>query len=93
MFPSRILDLIIQQIRKISEQLLVQFDIKICFYILQTNADFTETRQEVARMQKERERYEEMMKKAFMRGVCALNLEAMTIFHNNEEKENRDTGK
>ena len=44
-------------------------------------------------MQKERERYEEMMKKAFMRGVCALNLEAMTIFHNNEEKENRDTGK
>lgn len=45
---------------------------------------------EVARMMKERERYEEMMKKAFMRGVCALNLEAMTIFHGNEEKENRD---
>lgn len=49
-------------------------------------------RAEVALMHKERERYEEMMKKAFMRGVCALNLEAMTIFHNNEEKENRDIG-
>ena len=24
--------------------------------------------------------YEETMKKAFMRGVCALNLEAMTMF-------------
>jgi centrosomal protein POC5 len=48
---------------------------------------------EVAQMHKERERYEEMMKKAFMRGVCALNLEAMTIFHNNEEKENKDIGK
>ncbi|KAL4216760.1 Centrosomal protein poc5 [Mactra antiquata] len=47
-----------------------------------------EAETEVARMHKERERYEEMMKKAFMRGVCALNLEAMTIFHNNEEKEN-----
>ncbi|XP_060592143.1 centrosomal protein POC5-like [Ruditapes philippinarum] len=47
---------------------------------------------EVAQMHKERERYEEMMKKAFMRGVCALNLEAMTIFHNNEEKENKDIG-
>lgn len=49
-------------------------------------------RAEVAQMHKERERYEEMMKKAFMRGVCALNLEAMTIFHSNEEKENRDIG-
>ena len=31
-------------------------------------------------MQKERQHYEETMKKAFMRGVCALNLEAMTMF-------------
>lgn len=25
--------------------------------------------------------YEDNMKKAFMRGVCALNMEAMTMFH------------
>ncbi|XP_052219894.1 centrosomal protein POC5-like [Dreissena polymorpha] len=56
------------------------------------NAELSSCRQEVGRMQLERERYEEMMKKAFMRGVCALNLEAMSIFHNQEEKENRDIG-
>ena len=26
------------------------------------------------------------MKKAFMRGVCALNLEAMTIFNKDDQK-------
>ena len=31
-------------------------------------------------MHSERECYEETMKKAFMRGVCALNMEAMNIF-------------
>lgn len=38
-------------------------------------------RREVQRLHVEREKYEEAMKKAFMRGVCALNMEAMTIFH------------
>lgn len=46
-----------------------------------TNEALEEARQEVARLHKEREAYEENMKKAFMRGVCALNLEAMNIFH------------
>lgn len=31
-------------------------------------------------MHTEREFYEENMKKAFMRGVCALNMEAMSMF-------------
>ncbi|XP_065066706.1 centrosomal protein POC5-like isoform X2 [Rhopilema esculentum] len=35
---------------------------------------------EVARLHNERDLYEETMKKAFMRGVCALNLEAMHMF-------------
>ena len=39
---------------------------------------------EVQRLHEERDRYEETMKKAFMRGVCALNLEAMTMFHEQE---------
>jgi len=35
-------------------------------------------------LHKEREYYEENMKKAFMRGVCALNMEAMNMFHEPE---------
>ena len=42
-------------------------------------------RNEIARLHAERERYEETMKKAFMRGVCALNLEAMSMFREGEE--------
>ena len=36
-------------------------------------------------MHRERECYEETMKKAFMRGVCALNMEAMTMFREGQE--------
>ncbi|XP_076588050.1 centrosomal protein POC5 isoform X1 [Chaetodon auriga] len=39
---------------------------------------------EIQRLRLERERYEESMKKAFMRGVCALNMEALGMFHNTE---------
>ena len=42
--------------------------------------------QEVARLKEERNLYEENMKKAFMRGVCALNLEAMTMFQHQENE-------
>ncbi|XP_013006496.1 centrosomal protein POC5 isoform X1 [Cavia porcellus] len=40
---------------------------------------------EVQRMQQEKEQFEDSMKKAFMRGVCALNLEAMTMFQNRND--------
>ncbi|KAJ8035943.1 Centrosomal protein POC5 [Holothuria leucospilota] len=43
------------------------------------------SRAEVAKLHAERDHYEETMKKAFMRGVCALNMEAMTMFHEGEE--------
>lgn len=39
------------------------------------------SRDEVLALHREREHYEENMKKAFMRGVCALNMEAMNMFH------------
>ncbi|XP_022611935.1 centrosomal protein POC5 isoform X2 [Seriola dumerili] len=39
---------------------------------------------EIQRLRLERERYEESMKKAFMRGVCALNMEALSMFHTAE---------
>ncbi|XP_004466601.2 centrosomal protein POC5 isoform X2 [Dasypus novemcinctus] len=40
---------------------------------------------EIQRMQHEKEHFEDSMKKAFMRGVCALNLEAMSIFQNKND--------
>ncbi|KAL0979276.1 hypothetical protein UPYG_G00183100 [Umbra pygmaea] len=39
---------------------------------------------EITRLRAERERYEESMKKAFMRGVCALNMEALSMFQTGE---------
>ncbi|KAM6931394.1 centrosomal protein POC5 [Xenentodon cancila] len=39
---------------------------------------------EICRLRVERERYEESMKKAFMRGVCALNMEALSMFRSTE---------
>uniref|UniRef100_A0A1A7XET5 Centrosomal protein POC5 n=1 Tax=Iconisemion striatum TaxID=60296 RepID=A0A1A7XET5_9TELE len=39
---------------------------------------------EILRLQVERERSEESMKKAFMRGVCALNMEALSMFQSAE---------
>ena len=44
------------------------------------NEALESARLEVRRLHEERDHYEEAMKKAFMRGVCALNLEAMTMF-------------
>ena len=51
----------------------------------QATLELEMARTEIARLHAERERYEETMKKAFMRGVCALNLEAMTMFREGEE--------
>ncbi|KAJ8285567.1 hypothetical protein GJAV_G00028320 [Gymnothorax javanicus] len=45
---------------------------------------------EIRRLQQERERYEESMRKAFMRGVCALNMEAMSMFHGMDDRQDRD---
>ncbi|XP_007559368.1 centrosomal protein POC5 [Poecilia formosa] len=41
---------------------------------------------EIQRLHVERERYEESMKKAFMRGVCALNMEALNMFQSTETR-------
>ncbi|XP_067294357.1 centrosomal protein POC5 isoform X1 [Pseudorasbora parva] len=38
----------------------------------------------IHRLHMERERYEDSMKKAFMRGVCALNIEALSMFNTGE---------
>lgn len=50
--------------------------------------ELSAARSEVAKMHTERDCYEENMKKAFMRGVCALNMEAMSMFHEGKDEEN-----
>ncbi|NXJ85681.1 POC5 protein, partial [Trogon melanurus] len=48
--------------------------------IAELTATLEQTKAEILRLHGEREEYEDTMKKALMRGVCALNLEAMTVF-------------
>ncbi|NXS61246.1 POC5 protein, partial [Brachypteracias leptosomus] len=48
--------------------------------IAELTAALEQTKAEILRLHSEREQFEDTMKKAFMRGVCALNLEAMTMF-------------
>ncbi|NXA77808.1 POC5 protein, partial [Thryothorus ludovicianus] len=48
--------------------------------IAELAAALEQTKAEILRLHSERDQYEDTMKKAFMRGVCALNLEAMTMF-------------
>ena len=43
------------------------------------------SREEVEKLLKERERYEASMTKSYMRGVCAINIEAMTMFTGEEQ--------
>lgn len=55
--------------------------------------------EEIARLKLDKNTYDEPLKKAFMRGVCALNMEAMSVLFKNghesdttivHEKLNRD---
>ncbi len=46
--------------------------------------------QEVVQLCAERDLYEENMKKAFMRDVCALNMEAMSMLKYGEDRASED---
>ncbi|NXA58392.1 POC5 protein, partial [Mohoua ochrocephala] len=48
--------------------------------IAELTATLEQRKAEILRLHSERDQYEDTMKKAFLRGVCALNLEAMTVF-------------
>ncbi|XP_062468359.1 centrosomal protein POC5 isoform X3 [Pezoporus occidentalis] len=60
--------------------------------IAELTATLEQTKAEVLRLHSEREEYEATMKKAFMRGVCALNLEAMTMFQGKDSRTDPDIG-
>ncbi|XP_058683461.1 centrosomal protein POC5 isoform X2 [Poecile atricapillus] len=55
-------------------------------------AALEQTKAEILRLHSERDQYEETMKKAFMRGVCALNLEAMSMFQGKDSRPEPDAG-
>jgi len=44
--------------------------------------------EEIARLKVERDDHDEGLKKAFMRGVCALNMEAMSVLLKDENEQN-----
>uniref|UniRef100_A0A8C1RH07 Centrosomal protein POC5 n=1 Tax=Cyprinus carpio TaxID=7962 RepID=A0A8C1RH07_CYPCA len=50
----------------------------------QVSGELQKAQAEIHRLHTERERYEDSMKKAFMRGVCALNIEALGMFNTGE---------
>nr|XP_038027260.1 centrosomal protein POC5 isoform X7 [Anas platyrhynchos] len=60
--------------------------------IAELTATLEQTKAEILRLHSEREQYEDTMKKAFMRGVCALNLEAMTMFQGKDSRGDPDIG-
>ncbi|XP_021237156.1 centrosomal protein POC5 isoform X2 [Numida meleagris] len=60
--------------------------------IAELTATLEQTKAEILRLHSEREQYEDTMKKAFMRGVCALNLEAMTMFQGKDNRTDPDAG-
>ncbi|KFP89279.1 Centrosomal protein POC5 [Apaloderma vittatum] len=51
-----------------------------------------QTKAEILRLHGEREEYEDTMRKALMRGVCALNLEAMTVFQSKDSRADAGVG-
>ncbi|XP_070178405.1 centrosomal protein POC5-like isoform X1 [Littorina saxatilis] len=69
--------------QEVCMQLTADYEAKIG----QLNAELEAMRVEIRHLQGQREKYEGAMKKAFMRGVCALNMEAMTIFHEKSSDE------
>ncbi|XP_053303932.1 centrosomal protein POC5 [Spea bombifrons] len=58
--------------------------------ITQLSGALEEARAEVQRLHAERGQFEGSMKKAFMRGVCALNMEAMSMFQGRESRMDDD---
>ena len=52
----------------------------LCLCLSQVHHSYEEAQKEIALLKQAQSLYEENMKKAFMRGVCALNTEAMSMF-------------
>ncbi|XP_043831346.1 centrosomal protein POC5 isoform X2 [Dromiciops gliroides] len=76
-----------------AEEICLQISSDYEVQIAGLNAALEAARTEIQKLQCEKEQFEESMKKAFMRGVCALNLEAMSIFQGRSESGIESTNK
>ncbi|XP_074851541.1 centrosomal protein POC5 isoform X2 [Carettochelys insculpta] len=73
-----------------AEEVCIQLSADYEAKIAELNIALEEAKADILRLHSEREQYEDTMKKAFMRGVCALNLEAMTMFQGKESRTDHD---
>uniref|UniRef100_A0A8C0GV33 Centrosomal protein POC5 n=1 Tax=Chelonoidis abingdonii TaxID=106734 RepID=A0A8C0GV33_CHEAB len=73
-----------------AEEVCVQLSKDYEAKIAELNVALEEAKADILKLHSEREQYEGTMKKAFMRGVCALNLEAMTMFQGKESRTDHD---
>ncbi|XP_051848053.1 centrosomal protein POC5 [Antechinus flavipes] len=76
-----------------AEEICIQISCDYETQIAALNANLEAARTEIQKLQCEKEKFEESMKKAFMRGVCALNLEAMSIFQGRSDNGIESTNK
>ncbi|XP_069483560.1 centrosomal protein POC5 isoform X4 [Ambystoma mexicanum] len=83
-------DRVEQSCRTRAEEVCVQLSNDYEAKIAQYNDALEEAKAEIQQLLGDREQFEGSMKKAFMRGVCALNMEAMTMFHGRESRLDTD---
>ncbi|OCU02409.1 hypothetical protein XELAEV_18008172mg [Xenopus laevis] len=79
-------DKIEQACRARAEEVCIELSNDYESKLTQLNSALGEARAEVQRLLAERGQFEGSMKKAFMRGVCALNMEAMSMFQGRESR-------
>ncbi|XP_040277351.1 centrosomal protein POC5 isoform X1 [Bufo bufo] len=77
-------DKVEQACRARAEEVCVELSSNYESKVAQLSDALEEARAEVSRLHAERDQFEGSMKKAFMRGVCALNIEAMSMFQGRE---------
>ncbi|KAM5192991.1 centrosomal protein POC5 isoform 2-T2 [Mantella aurantiaca] len=73
-----------QACRARAEEVCVQLSNDYEAKVAQLTGSIEDAKAEVQRLLVERDHFEGTMKKAFMRGVCALNMEAMSMFQGRE---------
>ncbi|XP_040197146.1 centrosomal protein POC5 isoform X2 [Rana temporaria] len=73
-----------QACRARAEEVCIQLTNDYEAKVAQLNGAIEDAKSEVQRLLVERDHFEGTMKKAFMRGVCALNMEAMSMFQERE---------
>ncbi|XP_018423334.1 PREDICTED: centrosomal protein POC5, partial [Nanorana parkeri] len=83
-------DKVEQACRARAEEVCIQLSNDYEAKVAQLNRAIEDAKAEVQRLLTERDHFEGTMKKAFMRGVCALNMEAMSMFQGREAHMDHD---